>query len=139
VLAPGNPYRALDRPELVPLLDTHVLLWLLDDSPRLGIDARERMTASAAVYVSAASTCELAIKAALGKLTVPDDLDAAIDRSALRDLPVTRRHTLSSDLTALPHKDPFDALLVAQADVERLTLLTADEKLLMALPRRRRR
>jgi PIN domain nuclease of toxin-antitoxin system len=115
------------------LLDTHVLLWLLDDNPRLGVDARERITASAAVYVSAASTWELAIKAAIGKLTLPDDLDGAIDRSALRDLPITRRHTLASDLTALLHKDPFDALLVAQAKVERLTLLTADEKLLMAL------
>jgi PIN domain nuclease of toxin-antitoxin system len=116
------------------LLDTHVLLWLLDDNPRLGINARERIRASAAVYVSAASTWELAIKAAIGKLTLPDDLDDAIDRSALRDMPVTRRHTLASDLAALPHKDPFDALLVAQSKVEQLTLLTADEKLLMALP-----
>ncbi|WP_235215927.1 type II toxin-antitoxin system VapC family toxin [Mycobacterium kyorinense] len=116
------------------MLDTHVVLWLLDDSPRLGSEARDRITRSAAVYVSAASTWELAIKAAIGKLTLPDDLDDAIDRSALRDLPVTRRHTLASDLTALPHKDPFDAILVAQADVERLTLLTADAKLLNALP-----
>lgn len=116
------------------LLDTHVVLWLLDDSPRLGSEARDRITRSSAVYVSAASTWELAIKAAIGKLTLPDDLDDAIDRSALRDLPVTRRHTLASDLTALPHKDPFDAILVAQADVERLTLLTADAKLLNALP-----
>jgi PIN domain nuclease of toxin-antitoxin system len=115
------------------LLDTHVLLWLLDDNPRLGVDARERITTSAAVYVSAASMWELAIKAALGKLTLPDDLDDAIDRSALRDLPVTRRHALASDITALPHKDPFDALLVAQAEVERLTLITADTKLLTPL------
>jgi PIN domain nuclease of toxin-antitoxin system len=116
------------------LLDTHVVLWLLDDSPRLGIQARARITASAAAHVSAASTWELAIKAATGKVTLPDDLDDAIDRSALRDLPVTRRHTLASDLTALPHKDPFDAVLVAQAKVEQLTLLTPDAKLLKALP-----
>jgi PIN domain nuclease of toxin-antitoxin system len=116
------------------LLDTHVVLWLLDDSPRLGTQARNRITESAAVYVSAASTWELAIKAAIGKITLSDDLDDAIDRSALRDLPVTRRHTLASDLMALPHKDPFDAVLVAQATVERLTLLTADAKLLKALP-----
>ncbi|HZE16620.1 MAG TPA: type II toxin-antitoxin system VapC family toxin [Mycobacterium sp.] len=87
---------------------------------------------------SAASTWELAIKAAVGKITLPDDLEDAIDRSAVRDLPVTRRHTLASDLMALPHKDPFDdpfdAVLVAQATVERLTLLTADAKLLKALP-----
>lgn len=116
------------------LLDTHVLLWLLDDSPRLGAQARDRIERSAAAYVSAASTWELAIKAAIGKVTLPDDIDVAIDRSALRDLPVTRRHTVASDLTVLPHKDPFDALLVAQAMLERLTLLTADTKVLTALP-----
>jgi PIN domain nuclease of toxin-antitoxin system len=115
------------------LLDTHVVLWLLDDSPRLGIQARDRIAGSAAVYVSAASTWELAIKAAIGKIALPDDLEGAIDQSALRDLPVTRPHTLVSDLAALPRKDPFDAVLVAQATVERLTLLTADAKLLKAL------
>ena len=91
------------------LLDTHVLLWLLDDSPRLGSQARNRITGSAAVYVSAASTWELAIKAAVGKITLPDDLEEAIDRSAVRALPVTRRHTLASDLMALP--DAVDARL----------------------------
>jgi PIN domain nuclease of toxin-antitoxin system len=116
------------------LLDTHVLLWVLDDSPRLGMVARDRIAESPAVYVSAASTWELTIKASIGKLTLPDDLDDAINRSALRDLPVTRRHTLASDPTALPHKDPFDALLVAQAKLERLELLTADLKLLTVLP-----
>ena len=116
------------------LLDTHVVLWLLDDSPRLGSQGRGQIIGSTAVYVSAASTWELAIKAAVGKITLPEDLEDAIDRSALRDLPVTRRHTLVSDLMALPHKDPFDAVLVAQAAVERLTLLTADAKLLKALP-----
>lgn len=116
------------------LLDTHVVLWLLDDNPRLGTGARQRITSSSAVYVSAASTWELAIKAAIGKLALPDDFDDAIDRSALRDLPVTRQHTLACEIGGLPHRDPFDALLVAQAKVERLTLLTADAKLLAALP-----
>jgi PIN domain nuclease of toxin-antitoxin system len=116
------------------LLDTHVVLWLLDDSPRLGIDARVHITESVAVYVSAASMWELTIKAAVGKIALPRDLDDAIDRSSLRDLPVTRRHALASDLAALPHKDPFDAILLAQATVERLTLFTADGKLLTALP-----
>ncbi|HEU0192386.1 MAG TPA: type II toxin-antitoxin system VapC family toxin [Mycobacterium sp.] len=116
------------------LLDTHVVLWLLDDSPRLGARARDRVQRDGVVYISAASTWELAIKAAIGKISLPDDLDGAIDRSGLRDLAVTRRHTLASDIAALPQKDPFDALLVAQATVERLTLLTADAMLLEALP-----
>lgn len=115
------------------LLDTHVLLWLLEDNPRLGVHARRRIIETAGVYVSAASTWELAIKAAIGKLTLPEDLNDVVDRSGLHDLPVTRRHTLASDLTALPHQDPVDAILVAQATVERLTLLTADAKLLTAL------
>jgi PIN domain nuclease of toxin-antitoxin system len=116
------------------LLDTHVVLWVLDDSPRLGVRARGRITNSAVVYVSAASMWELAIKAAIGKIALPDDLDDAMDRSGLRDMPVTRHHALASDHTELPHKDPFDAVLVAQTKVERLTLLTADTKLLAALP-----
>lgn len=116
------------------LLDTHVVLWLLDDNARLGSRARTQISASPVVYLSAASTWELAIKAAIGKLTLPDDFDEAVGRSGLRDLPVTRAHTRASDLMALPHKDPFDAMLVAQARVERLTLLTADAKLLTAVP-----
>jgi len=116
------------------LLDTHVLLWLLDDSPRLGTRARDRITTSAAVYVSAASSWELAIKTSIGKLELPDDFDEAIDRSGLRNLSVTRRHTVDSQLVALPHKDPFDAILIAQAKAEKLTFLTADGKLLAAVP-----
>lgn len=116
------------------LLDTHVLIWLLEDNPRLGTTARAHITASPAVFVSAASTWELAIKAAIGKLTLPDDLDQSISRSGLQDLSITRHHTLAFELTSLPHKDPFDAILVAQAAVERLALLTADAKLLAAVP-----
>ncbi|MGA5544897.1 type II toxin-antitoxin system VapC family toxin [Mycobacterium sp. NPDC051198] len=115
-------------------MDTHVLIWLLEDNPRLGAAARDRIAQSPAVFVSAASTWELSIKAAIGKITLPDALDDAIVRSGLQDLPITRRHTLASDITALPHKDPFDAMLLAQAAVESLTLLTADAKLLAAVP-----
>lgn len=114
------------------LLDTHVLLWFLDDNARLGPAARRRIARTATVYVSAASTWEIAIKASLGKLTVPDDLSEAITESGLRDLPVTRAHTLASDISALPHRDPFDALLVAQSQIERVALLTADAKILDA-------
>lgn len=116
------------------LLDTHVVLWLLDDNSRLGRFARERITNSSAVFVSAASIWEMSIKAASGKLALPADLDGGIAASGLQDLPITRGHAMACDVTALPHRDPFDAMLVAQAAVERLTLVTADEKLLAALP-----
>jgi PIN domain nuclease of toxin-antitoxin system len=114
------------------LLDSHVLLWLLDDSPRLGADARQRVGAANAVYVSAASTWELAIKAALGKLSLPDGFEEAVGAAGLRELPVRHRHTLASTLTDLPHRDPFDTILVTQARLEGLLLLTADTKILDA-------
>lgn len=114
------------------LLDSHVLLWLLDDSPRLGTDARRRIAAASTVYVSAASTWELAIKAALGKLSLPEGFEEAVAAAGLRELPVRHRHTLASALTELPHRDPFDTILVTQARLERLPLLTADTKILDA-------
>lgn len=116
------------------LLDSHVLLWLLDDSPRLGHRARERIATASTVFVSAASTWELGIKASLGKVDLPDGFAAAVETSRLRDLPVTRVHTLAAPAVELPHRDPFDALLVAQAQVEHLTFLTADAKILGAWP-----
>lgn len=116
------------------LLDTHVLLWSLDDSPRLGHRARARMTDAAAVFVSAASIWELSIKAATGKLVMPPDLEDAVETSGYRNVPITGRHAMACNIAVLPHRDPFDAMLVAQAEIERLTLLTADAKLLKALP-----
>jgi PIN domain nuclease of toxin-antitoxin system len=116
------------------LLDTHVLLWSLDDSPRLGHRARARMAAVPAVFVSAVSIWEISIKAAAGKLAIPADFEDAVGKSGYRNLPINGRHAMACNIAALPHKDPFDAMLVAQAEVERLDLLTADEKLLKALP-----
>lgn len=110
------------------------MLWLLDDSPRLGVESRRRITTSGAVYVSAASACEIAIKSSLGKLALPDDFAEALESSGVRDLPVSRHHALSTDLGALEHRDPFDAVLIAQAKVERLEFLTADQKLLGVVP-----
>lgn len=116
------------------LLDTHVLLWSLDDSPRLGHRARARMVSAPAVFVSAASIWEISIKAATGKLAMPADFEDAVGKSGFRNLPITGHHAMVCNIAALPHNDPFDAMLVAQAEVERLDLLTADAKLLEALP-----
>lgn len=115
------------------LLDTHVVLWLLDDSGQLGPDSREALEAAPALHVSAASLWEIAIKAGLGKLTVPDDLPARIEQAGLQWLPVTPGHVWSSrTLAGPPHRDPFDRLLCAQAHEEGLPLLTADRALLAA-------
>jgi len=113
------------------LLDTHVLLWLLEGGDRIGPRTRAAITQATRVHYSAASTWELTIKAGLGKLVLPDDIGHALDLSGLRELPVRAVHTWQvAALAGLDRHDPFDRLLVAQAHSEGLVLWTADQKLL---------
>jgi PIN domain nuclease of toxin-antitoxin system len=113
------------------LLDTHVLLWALDGSDRLGPAARELLLANAATaYVSAASTWELQIKRSLGKVELPDDLVARVEASGFKELVVRHRHTEALESISLPHRDPFDRMLLAQAQVEGMTFLTVDRLIL---------
>lgn len=112
------------------LLDTHVFLWAVGDSRKLRAEARSRIRAAEAVFVSAASIWEIAIKAKLGKLDAdPDELAGAIEGSGFAELPVRAVH--AARLSRLPshHQDPFDRLLIAQAMTEPLILLTADRTL----------
>ncbi len=109
------------------LLDTHVLLWWLTEPQRLTDAAREAIADGAnIVFVSAASVWEMEIKSGLGKLRVPDDLPAQMEREHFHELPVRISHTRA--LAELPevHRDPFDRMLVAQARAETLTLVTTD-------------
>lgn len=115
------------------LLDTHVVLWLLADSARVGETARELILTSQQRFVSAASTWEINIKAAKGRLDIPDDFESGLSALGCLDLAITKEHTFATRSISLPHADPFDALLVAQAHVEHLTLLTADRILLDAV------
>ena len=115
------------------LLDTHVVLWLLADDPRLGPRARDLLASAGERLVSTASLGEIAIKAELGRLTVPDDPPARITSAGLGWLEPGAAHTWAvRDVGGMPHRDPFDRLLVAQASVERLVLMTADQALLDA-------
>lgn len=112
------------------LLDTHVFLWAVGGSRKLRADARSRIRAAEAVFVSAASLWEIAIKAKLGKLDAdPEELAGAIEGSGFIELPVRAVH--AARLPRLPshHQDPFDRLLLAQAMTEPLILLTADRNL----------
>jgi PIN domain nuclease of toxin-antitoxin system len=112
------------------LLDTQVFLWAVAGSPRLKTPTRRLIEAADAVYVSAASIWEVAIKARLGKLAAdPNDLAAAIDASGFLELPVTASHAAGVGDLADHHRDPFDRLLIAQALAEPLRLLTADAAL----------
>lgn len=113
------------------LLDSQVLLWLLDDNPRLGPQARQVIESAQGVHVSAATVWELNIKSMLGKLTVPDNLSKRLPEQGLELLSITAEHT--EGIRAFPElvrHDPFDRLLVAQASLTGLRLLTADHVLL---------
>lgn len=113
------------------LLDTHVFLWWITDDPRLNERAREIISdGENTLFFSAASGWEIAIKAKLGKLSVPDDLEGFImEQLAQNDitpLPVRLSHALHVYNLPAHHRDPFDRLLVAQAQVENLPILTGD-------------
>ena len=112
------------------LLDTHVILWWLMDDDALSTDTKELIDTETDVYVSAASVWEIAIKQALGKVTVGSDLADVLDRSGLKELPIRSRHAVDAGSLPPLHRDPFDRMLVAQARCEDLTLLTRDPQLL---------
>jgi PIN domain nuclease of toxin-antitoxin system len=107
------------------LLDTHVLIWW-DEGRRLAAGARGAIADADVVFVSAATAWEIAIKIGLGRLRPRRTVEEAAAESGFQELPVTFRHAeLVATLPAL-HRDPFDRLLVAQAQSERLTLVTRD-------------
>ena len=111
------------------LLDTHVLLWWLSEDARLGREARAAIAdGTSSVLVSAATAWEISIKQALGKLEAPDDLEGALAAERFDALPVTVPHALAAGRLPRHHDDPFDRLLVAQAQQERLRLVTADRR-----------
>jgi PIN domain nuclease of toxin-antitoxin system len=113
------------------LLDSQALLWLLDDNPRLGPQARQMIVAAQGVHVSAATVWELTIKTMLGKLSVPTDLSSRITAQGLELLSITAQHAEAiREFPELTRHDPFDRLLVAQASEAGLQLLTADHVLL---------
>jgi PIN domain nuclease of toxin-antitoxin system len=111
------------------LIDTHVLLWWLADDPALGKRARRLIANEAEVFASAATAWEIAIKRALGKLEAPEDLAAALDAGGIGRLPIEFEHAAVAGALPRHHDDPFDRMLVAQAQCEGLTLLTNDPRL----------
>ena len=109
------------------LLDTHVILWWLADDPRLSDDIKAMLDNEPQAYVSSATIWEVAIKQAAGKILQPADLPERIRRSGFRELPINFEHAIAAGKLPLIHRDPFDRMLVAQAQCEDLTLVTRDE------------
>ncbi|HKV52049.1 MAG TPA: type II toxin-antitoxin system VapC family toxin [Gemmatimonadaceae bacterium] len=113
------------------LLDTHVWLWMIAAPERLSKKSRSIVIAAEnELVLSAASAWEIAIKFALGTLHLPETPESYIPRLMVRTsvtaLPVHARHALHVATLPTHHRDPFDRLLVAQAQLENLPILTAD-------------
>ena len=112
------------------LLDTHIYLWFVQDEARLSRRAYQIIQDADEVFVSAATIWEIAIKGALGKIQADvDALVAALEKNGFTELPVRMAHALQTRTLPLFHRDPFDRMLVSQAMVGQLQLLTADRRL----------
>jgi len=109
------------------LLDTHAVIWFLDGRDELQREAREAIEVADRVYVSAASIWELATKVARGRLDAPSDFPARLVDLGMLPLALEWEHARVAGGLPLHHRDPFDRMLVAQAIVERLTIVTRDE------------
>ncbi len=111
------------------LLDTHVLLWWLSAQHLRPKAAAAIASADSEVWVSSATVWEMSIKAGLGKLIVPDDLGDQLVHHGFELLPIGLAHALAVRSLPTHHADPFDRMLVAQAQVEDLTVVTRDSAL----------
>ncbi len=113
------------------LLDTHVFLWAVDNNPNLSPVAREAIVdGHNIVYVSAATAWEISIKRAIGKLKVPEsDYLEELRLHRFMPLSITTEHALALENLPPHHKDPFDRMLIAQAQEENLALVTRDPRL----------
>lgn len=110
------------------LLDTHIVLWAMADDARLSRALRDAIAGAEALFISAATAWEVAIKASLGKLDVPADLfDRALSAGA-QPLPISWTHARAVAELPPHHADPFDRLLIAQARTEGLALVSVDRQ-----------
>ena len=111
------------------LLDTHVFLWWLSDDPALGERVRKEISDPLnQVWVSAVTIWEIAIKKTLGKLEAPDGLDLIVEEENFIGLPIFLYHCERAGELPYYHHDPFDRMLIAQAQAEGLTIVTGDRK-----------
>ncbi len=117
---------------MIVLLDTHALLWFLRDDPMLSVRAKAVIEdAQNRKLVSVASCWEMAVKAGLGKLELTEPsrtlLEREIPRNNLELLPITLAHATAVEGLPRHHKDPFDRLLIAQATIEDIPVVSLDE------------
>jgi PIN domain nuclease of toxin-antitoxin system len=110
------------------LLDTHVFLWWLINDSSLGEKTKSIIADPRnEVFISAASTWEISIKVQLGKLEAPDDMDSIVEDEGFSKLPISLFHGQQAGRLPEFHKDPFDRMLIAQAQAEGLELVSKDK------------
>ncbi len=110
-------------------MDSHVALWWLEGSGSLGPQSRQLVELADEAYFSVVTPWELGIKLALGKLDMPDGLVAALQLGGFIPLAITADHAEHAPTLPIHHRDPFDRMLIAQAQLEALALVTADQAL----------
>jgi PIN domain nuclease of toxin-antitoxin system len=111
------------------LLDTHVVLWQLEGSRPVGARTQQAIEQASELLFSVVSFAEIGIKAAVGKLVVPDQIQEQIMNSGVRILGLDLTHGLAVAHLPMHHRDPFDRLLIAQARSEQVTIVTADVRI----------
>ena len=116
------------------LLDTHTFLWWITDNPQLSSRVREIIrNGNNELFLSAASGWEIVIKAQLGRLNLPDNLEHFVSEqlaiNSIYSLPIQMSHALHVFVLPNHHQDPFDRILIAQAHMENLAILTADHRI----------
>jgi PIN domain nuclease of toxin-antitoxin system len=116
------------------LLDTHTFLWWITQDPRLSAQAAEIIgNGENQVFISATTGWEIAIKTQIGRLILPDEPQRFVLEqlriNSMESLPIEMRHALHISTLPSHHQDPFDRMLIAQAQVEGLPILSADPKI----------
>ena len=108
------------------LLDAHVVVWWLRDDKQLKSEARKALVTADIVWVSAATAMEIAVKASRRQLRLPEPLAVTVATDDFAELPLTIQHAETLAVLPLHHRDPFDRVLIAQAQVEGATIVTHD-------------
>jgi PIN domain nuclease of toxin-antitoxin system len=116
------------------LLDTHTFLWWITDDPKLSLRVRGIISdGENEIFISAATGWEIAIKSQIGRLKLPDEPQRFILEqlriNGMKSLPIEMRHALHISTLPIYHQDPFDRILIAQAQMEDLPVLSADPEI----------
>jgi len=109
------------------LLDTHTLLWWLDDNPTLSREAYNIISdGKNVVFMSAASIWEIRIKESIGKIDIPSNFKEILEKQPFEVLSITSEHAHAIKELPLIHRDPFDRMLITQGKIEKLAIITRD-------------